>query len=79
MSQKSRSKYRRLKPNTKRISPDRATLSPVESTQITGFGVTRTYQMLHSGEMPCIKVGSRFYIPRAALLQWLATAGGKVA
>jgi excisionase family DNA binding protein len=71
--------YERTRPNVKVRSEKRLTLSPRESTEITGIGLNRTYELLRSGEMPAIQVANRFYIPEAALLKWLASAGGKVA
>ena len=56
---------------------DRLTLTPRESVKITRFGLNHTYDMLRRGEMPAIKVGKRFFIPKAALLRWLEAAGSK--
>ncbi len=53
----------------------KATLTPNESTLITGFGIQSTYSMLRRGELPNIKVGKRFFIPRSALLKWLEGCG----
>ena len=47
---------------------ERATYTPLESTQVTGFGVQATYKLLREKKMPSIKVGMRFFIPRVALL-----------
>jgi hypothetical protein len=46
-------------------------MSPKESTRITGFGLNVTYGMLRKREMPGILAGSRWFIPRNALLAWL--------
>jgi excisionase family DNA binding protein len=75
MGEKKRVKYQRHKPNIKKVSGERATLSPRESVRITGIGITHTYNLLRRGEMPAIKVGKRFFIPRSALLKWLQSAG----
>jgi excisionase family DNA binding protein len=56
-------------------TPDSATLTPQESRRITRFGVNHTYQLLRAGKMPAIKVGARFFIPKAALLKWLESCG----
>jgi excisionase family DNA binding protein len=56
-------------------APERATLSPRESVRITGFGVSQTYDLLRKGRLPAIKVGKKFFIPRAALLRWLEACG----
>jgi excisionase family DNA binding protein len=66
-----RPEYRRSKPNLKIRSRRRLTLTPRESTEYTGIGITMTYALLKSGELPSIKVGTKFYILREQLLQWL--------
>jgi excisionase family DNA binding protein len=58
---------------------DHLTLTPREAAKLTGLGVNYTYALLHSGEMPAIKAGKKFFIPKAALLKWLESAGGRVA
>ena len=55
----------------KQASAQRATMTPLESTEVTGFGVQATYRMLRAGTMPHIRVGMRFFIPRNALMRWL--------
>jgi excisionase family DNA binding protein len=57
--------------------PDRLTWTPRETCPITGIGVAQTYRKLRNGEMPHIKAGNRFLIPKAALLDWLARAGSQ--
>jgi len=54
---------------------EKATLTPREFASHTGFGQTATYKMLAAGEIPCIRVGSRFFIPRAAMEKWLESCG----
>ena len=56
---------------------EKITLSPAETTKITGFGITKTYAMLQSGEMPSIRVGKKFFVPRAALVRWIESCGQK--
>jgi hypothetical protein len=70
--------YKRERPNVKTKSKQCVTVSPRGSTAITGIGLNRTYELLRSGVMPAIQVANRFYIPKAALLKWLTSAGGKV-
>jgi len=53
-----------------------ATLTPYQSTEITGFGVQATYKMLRAGTIPSIRSGKRFFIPRKALENWLESCGG---
>jgi excisionase family DNA binding protein len=56
---------------------ERLTLTPRESVKLTRFGLNYTYELLKSGEMPSIRVGKRFFIPKSALLKWLEAAGSK--
>jgi excisionase family DNA binding protein len=53
------------------------TVTPREAAKLTGLGMNYTYALLHAGEMPSIKAGKRFFIPRAALLKWLENCGAK--
>jgi len=53
----------------------RATLTPRETTAITGFGIQQTYKMLRANKLPHIRCGTRFFIPRAALMRWLESCG----
>ena len=59
------------------LTVDSATLTPQESRKITRFGANHTYQLLRDGRMPAIKVGARFFIPKAALMKWLETCGAE--
>ncbi len=59
----------------KQPSPERVTLTPHESTRITGFGIQATYKMLREGKLPSIRVGNRFYVPKNALLRWMESCG----
>jgi excisionase family DNA binding protein len=64
-------------PRVKQRSGKRLTLSPRETTEFTGFGLTRTYELLRNGMMPSIKVGKQFFIPANALVKWLDSCGDK--
>jgi excisionase family DNA binding protein len=33
---------------------------------------------LRRGEIPCIKIGKRYILPRAAIAEWLRNAGGRL-
>ncbi len=71
--------YRRERPNIKPSWIEtRATLSPRESTRLTGFGLTATYQMLRAGKLPSIVVGKKYYIPKVALQRWLDACGSTI-
>jgi excisionase family DNA binding protein len=61
--------------NRRKLSPDRLTLRPKETTAITGLSVGATYALLESGAMPSIRVGKKFLIPRAALIEWVNSCG----
>jgi excisionase family DNA binding protein len=62
-------------PRVKERSVKRRTLSPRETTQYTGFGLSHTYELLRRGMMPSIRVGKQFFIPENALLRWLDSCG----
>lgn len=51
------------------------TLTPLQVAKETGFGINHTYLMLRDGRLPSIRVGKRFFIPRAALNRWLESCG----
>jgi len=36
------------------------------------------YAALHRGVIPSIRIGKRFVLPRAAIAEWLRTAGNQV-
>lgn len=42
-----------------------------------GVGEKAIRAKLRSGDMPCIRFGRRYVIPRSAVLEWLRTAGSK--
>jgi excisionase family DNA binding protein len=33
---------------------------------------------LRRGEIPCIRIGKRYILPRAAIAEWLRNAGGQL-
>jgi excisionase family DNA binding protein len=61
----------------KKRKRDRITLTPRETIALTGIGLSATYRMLANGEIPHIRVGKRFVIPRVALLSWLKSIGAQ--
>jgi excisionase family DNA binding protein len=61
--------------NRRKLSSDRLTLRPKETTAITGLSVGATYQLLESGAMPSIRVGKKYLVPRAALVEWVNNCG----
>jgi excisionase family DNA binding protein len=54
-------------------------LKPREAAREAGIGETNFYRMLQRGEVPCIRVGNRFVIPRVAFDRWLAECGQRSA
>jgi excisionase family DNA binding protein len=44
-----------------------------------GLSRHNTYRGLADGAIPSIRLGKRFIIPKAAISEWLKTAGGNVA
>jgi excisionase family DNA binding protein len=61
--------------NRRKLSSDRLTLRPKETTALTGLSVGATYDLLESGGMPSIRIGKKFLIPRAALIEWINSCG----
>jgi excisionase family DNA binding protein len=61
--------------NRRKLSSDRLTLRPKETTALTGLSVGATYDLLESGAMPSIKIGKKYLIPREALIDWINSCG----
>ncbi len=38
------------------------------------MGLNKVYEAIHAGEIPSVKIGCRYYVPRAALKRMLAEA-----
>ena len=55
-----------------------ASYSPEELTILLGVSRRKVYDGLNSGAIPCIRIGRRFVIPRAAIAEWLRNAGGQL-
>jgi excisionase family DNA binding protein len=51
-----------------------ATLKPIEAAALSQIGINEIYRLLHTNQIPHIKVGNRFIIPRAAFLAWLESS-----
>lgn len=56
---------------------ERLVLSCKETAQLLGLSVGSVYQGLKTGQIPCIVIGRRKIIPRAALEKMLAEASNK--
>jgi|TARA_B100001094_G_C18194278_1_gene809520 excisionase family DNA binding protein len=44
-----------------------------------GIGVNQAYAACKKGDIPNMRFGKRYIIPRAAYLNWMATCGGQLA
>lgn len=55
----------------KREKLERETYLVEEVCQLMGLGINATYRGIHRGEIPSVKVGGRYLIPRAALRRLL--------
>ncbi len=50
----------------------RATITIAEAAERLGIGKNQAYEAAHRGEIPVIKIGKRFLVPRAAFDRMLA-------
>jgi len=49
-----------------------AVMTPKQVAGYLQLGRDKTYQMLKSGELPCVRIGRTYRIQRCALEDWLA-------
>ena len=56
-----------------------ATYTPQDLSEVLGVSRASVYRGLRSGNIPCIRLGKRFVIARAAIEEWLRTSGRRVA
>ena len=49
------------------MKKERKTLSVDEVAQVLGIGRTLAYQAVRRGEIPSIRIGNRYLVPKAAL------------
>ena len=47
-------------------------LRPVEAAELIGVGRSKLYQLLASGDLPSIRIGSSVRVPVDALRAWIA-------
>jgi excisionase family DNA binding protein len=47
-------------------------LRPVEAAEAIGIGRSKVYELLASGELPSIRVGTSVRVPVEALRAWIA-------
>lgn len=51
---------------------DRLLLRPIEAAEAIGIGRSKVYELLASGELPSIRIGSSVRVPVDALRDWIA-------
>lgn len=51
------------------------TYTVVETARLLGLSRASCYQALRAGELPSVRVGRRYLIPKATLLKLLSEAG----
>lgn len=56
---------------------ERIVYTVTETAEILGISRPTAFQGVKNGEIPCIRVGRRVLVPKAALEKLLATAGSK--
>ena len=49
-----------------------------ELARALGISRHKAYQALRAGEIPSIRLGRRFVLPKSAISEWLKTAGGRL-
>lgn len=42
-----------------------------EITELLSICKQKVYSLIHEGNLPCIKIGRRYVIPKSAFEQWL--------
>lgn len=55
----------------------RLALTVREAADALGIGRSSLYEQLHSGNLRCVRVGSRVLVPAQALVDFLASAPGR--
>lgn len=65
--------------NARRTQPNRTTYNSVdELAKEIGISRQAAYVALRRGIIPSIRIGKRFVLPRAAIAEWLRTAGQQI-
>jgi excisionase family DNA binding protein len=52
---------------------ERQTLTVEEAAQLLGISRSSAYEAVHRGELPTIRIGRRYVVPRAAIARMLQT------
>lgn len=50
---------------------DRLLLRPIEAAEAIGIGRSKVYELLASGELPSIRIGSSVRVPVDSLRRWI--------
>ena len=50
---------------------ERLLLRPVEAAEVIGIGRSKLYELLSTGELPSIRIGSSVRVPVAELRAWI--------
>jgi excisionase family DNA binding protein len=58
---------------------EKLTITVEEASRALGIGKNGAYEAVRRGEIPSIKIGRRFLVPRHALEKMLASAEAKTA
>lgn len=56
---------------TKKIPDDLDVLTPTQLAEYLSLGRDKVYAMLAAGQLPAVKLGRTYRIPRRALEEWL--------
>ncbi len=55
----------------------RMLLRPVEVAEAIGVGRSKVYELIRTGVIPSVRVGSRVRVPTEALRAWIAAGEGQ--
>ncbi len=57
---------------TTEVQPEPLIFTVAETAKLMRMGLNKVYEAIHAGEIPSVKIGCRYYVPRAALKRMLA-------
>jgi excisionase family DNA binding protein len=63
--------YRLRRVGVKLHRMDKLLLRPVEAAEAIGIGRSKVYELLASGELPSIRIGSSIRVPVEQLREWI--------
>ena len=55
--------------------PKPVTYTIAETAKLLRKGINQVYEAVHKGQIPSVKIGSRYYVPVVAFERMLAEAG----